>query len=271
VRTPKVISGSMTHEKNCWYKSARAALAGGYKKPTTADSVPSKASEPTSASRSHDEATIESLLRDLDYASVYFLSVSADGDDKEMRMALYRAANVVAALLPDRAAVQPAASASEPRTCPECNGTRHLHNGPTRVDCDVCEATGVVPPASVAPTENHWRKLAEGPALGDAVQQSASRPHDEATAESFARDPAYAAAYLRDVLKTGDHPDVDLALKLAADAFDLLVRPPMASLTPDCDCTRQSGCRRQTGRWCKVERFERTADTTPTEQQRERQ
>jgi hypothetical protein len=58
----------------------------------------------------------------------------------------------------------------------------------------------------------------------DAAPAPASRSHDEATAESFARDHAYASAYLREVLKTGDHPDVDRALTLAADAFDLLAR-----------------------------------------------
>lgn len=45
------------------------------------------------------------------------------------------------------------------------------------------------------------------------------RSHDEATAAMFQRDPALAAAYLNDVLQTGDEADLMLALRYLSKAF----------------------------------------------------
>lgn len=45
------------------------------------------------------------------------------------------------------------------------------------------------------------------------------RSHDEATAEMFRRDPAFAAEYLNHILEEGDQTDLMLALRHIADAF----------------------------------------------------
>ena len=44
-------------------------------------------------SRSHEEATIESLRRDPSFAAVYLNSVLEDGDEKELMVALRRVAD----------------------------------------------------------------------------------------------------------------------------------------------------------------------------------
>lgn len=45
------------------------------------------------------------------------------------------------------------------------------------------------------------------------------RSHEEATIESFRRDPAFAAEYLNAVLKEGDQEELLLALRRVAAAF----------------------------------------------------
>jgi len=45
------------------------------------------------------------------------------------------------------------------------------------------------------------------------------RSHEEATVESFAKDPEYAAAYLKAVLEDGDAAELRVALKRMALAF----------------------------------------------------
>lgn len=45
------------------------------------------------------------------------------------------------------------------------------------------------------------------------------RSHDDATIEMFQNDPALAAAYLNDVLATGDEMDLMLALRYMSRAF----------------------------------------------------
>jgi len=46
------------------------------------------------------------------------------------------------------------------------------------------------------------------------------RSHDDATVESFAKDPEYAAAYLKAVLEDGDAAELRVALARMALAFD---------------------------------------------------
>jgi DNA-binding phage protein len=46
------------------------------------------------------------------------------------------------------------------------------------------------------------------------------RSHEEATVESFAKDPEYAAAYLRAVLEDGDEAELRVTLKRMARAAD---------------------------------------------------
>jgi probable addiction module antidote protein len=46
-----------------------------------------------------------------------------------------------------------------------------------------------------------------------------SRPHDEATIESFRKDPAFAAEYLNAVLEDGDQAELMVALRYVATAF----------------------------------------------------
>lgn len=45
------------------------------------------------------------------------------------------------------------------------------------------------------------------------------RSHDEATIESFRRDPKFAAAYLNAVLNDGDHAEFMVALRYVTEAF----------------------------------------------------
>lgn len=45
------------------------------------------------------------------------------------------------------------------------------------------------------------------------------RPHEEATIESFRKDPAFAAEYLNTVLEEGDQEELLLALRYIAKAF----------------------------------------------------
>jgi len=45
------------------------------------------------------------------------------------------------------------------------------------------------------------------------------RSHDEATIESFRKDPRFAAAYLNDVLADGDQEELMVALRYIAEAF----------------------------------------------------
>jgi probable addiction module antidote protein len=46
-----------------------------------------------------------------------------------------------------------------------------------------------------------------------------SRAHEEATIESFRKDPAFAAEYLNTVLEDGDQAELMLALRYMAQAF----------------------------------------------------
>ena len=46
-----------------------------------------------------------------------------------------------------------------------------------------------------------------------------SRSHDDATVESFRRDPELAAAYLNDVLADGDQEELMIALRRVSTAF----------------------------------------------------
>lgn len=46
-----------------------------------------------------------------------------------------------------------------------------------------------------------------------------SRPHEEATIESFRRDPAFAAEYLDAILEDGDQQELMVALRYMAKAF----------------------------------------------------
>lgn len=50
-------------------------------------------------------------------------------------------------------------------------------------------------------------------------QSKISRSHEEATIESFRRDPAFAADYLSSVLEDGDQEDLMLALQRMPEAF----------------------------------------------------
>ena len=45
------------------------------------------------------------------------------------------------------------------------------------------------------------------------------RPHDDAMAERFREDPAYAVELLNDILKDGDQGEVLIALRVMAKAF----------------------------------------------------
>lgn len=46
-----------------------------------------------------------------------------------------------------------------------------------------------------------------------------SRTHDEATIESFRKDPAFAAEYLNAILEDGDQAELMVALRYMAQAF----------------------------------------------------
>jgi probable addiction module antidote protein len=51
------------------------------------------------------------------------------------------------------------------------------------------------------------------------AKTSAFRNHEEATIESFRKDPKFAAEYLNDVLEDGDQEEVMIALRRMAHAF----------------------------------------------------
>ena len=46
-----------------------------------------------------------------------------------------------------------------------------------------------------------------------------SKPHEEATVESFQKDPKFAAGYLNTVLEDGDQEEIMVALRYIAAAF----------------------------------------------------
>lgn len=50
------------------------------------------------------------------------------------------------------------------------------------------------------------------------IKRSASRSHEEATIESFRRDPKFAAAYLNAVLEDGDQEEIMPALRRVSEA-----------------------------------------------------
>lgn len=56
------------------------------------------------------------------------------------------------------------------------------------------------------------------------------RTHDEATIESFRRDPKFAAAYLNAVLNDGDRAEIMIALRYLTKAFGGV--PKIAQKTP---------------------------------------
>jgi probable addiction module antidote protein len=51
------------------------------------------------------------------------------------------------------------------------------------------------------------------------VKSAASRSHEEATVESFRKDPAFAAEYLNSILEDGDQEELMLALRRMSEAF----------------------------------------------------
>lgn len=51
------------------------------------------------------------------------------------------------------------------------------------------------------------------------AKSAASRGHEEATVESFRKDPAFAAEYLNSVLEDGDQKELMLALRRMSKAF----------------------------------------------------
>ena len=51
------------------------------------------------------------------------------------------------------------------------------------------------------------------------LKSAASRSHEEATVESFRKDPAFAAEYLTSVLEDGDQGELMLALRRMSKAF----------------------------------------------------
>jgi len=62
----------------------------------------------------------------------------------------------------------------------------------------------------------------------------AHRDHDEATAEMFRDDPAFAAEYLTDVLNDGNEVDIMLALRSLSHAFGTVPPPSLpVTTTPD--------------------------------------
>jgi len=52
------------------------------------------------------------------------------------------------------------------------------------------------------------------------VSAKPCRSHEDATVESFAKDPEYAAAYLNAVLEDGDEAELRVAQERMARAFD---------------------------------------------------
>jgi len=51
------------------------------------------------------------------------------------------------------------------------------------------------------------------------TKSTASRSHEDATVESFRKDPAFAAEYLNSLLKDGDQEELMLALRRMTKAF----------------------------------------------------
>jgi len=51
------------------------------------------------------------------------------------------------------------------------------------------------------------------------AKRPASRSHEDATVESFRRDPSFAADYLNGVLADGDEQELMVALRRVAEAF----------------------------------------------------
>jgi probable addiction module antidote protein len=51
------------------------------------------------------------------------------------------------------------------------------------------------------------------------AKRPATRSHEDATVESFRRDPSFAADYLNDVLADGDEGELMVALRRVAEAF----------------------------------------------------
>jgi probable addiction module antidote protein len=63
------------------------------------------------------------------------------------------------------------------------------------------------------------RRLSTETALTRKAKRPASRSHEDATVESFRRDPSLAADYLNDVLADGDERELMVALRRVAEAF----------------------------------------------------
>ena len=51
------------------------------------------------------------------------------------------------------------------------------------------------------------------------LKSAASRNHEEATVETFRKDPAFAAEYLNSILEDGDQEELMLALRRLSKAF----------------------------------------------------
>jgi DNA-binding phage protein len=74
-------------------------------------------------------------------------------------------------------------------------------------------------------------QMTELPAEGNMTRKSTtSRSHEEATVESFRKDPAFAAEYLNSVLEDGDQEELMLALRRMANAFGGI---PTLKVTPN--------------------------------------
>jgi probable addiction module antidote protein len=63
------------------------------------------------------------------------------------------------------------------------------------------------------------RLPAEEESMSRKLKSALSRSHEEATVESFRKDPAFAAEYLNAVLEDGDQEELMLALRRMSEAF----------------------------------------------------
>jgi probable addiction module antidote protein len=61
--------------------------------------------------------------------------------------------------------------------------------------------------------------IISGGKMNRKAKSAASRGHEEATVESFRKDPAFAAEYLNSVLEDGDQKELMLALRRMSKAF----------------------------------------------------
>ena len=73
--------------------------------------------------------------------------------------------------------------------------------------------------ADIKEAVRYWLDYQRRKNMSRKLKSAVSRSHEEATVESFRKDPAFAAEYLNAVLEDGDQEELMLALRRMSEAF----------------------------------------------------